>query len=36
MALRIVTFERVGTHQRGEIVCSCRCGAMMPRRPATP
>ena len=35
MALRIVTFEHVGTNQRGEIVCSCRRGAMMLRRPAT-
>ena len=32
----IVTFEHVGTNQRGEIVCSCRRGAMMLRRPATP
>lgn len=31
----IVTFEHVGTNQRGEVVCSCRRGAMMMRRPAT-
>ena len=30
----IVTFEHVGTNQRGEVVCSCRRGAMMMRRPA--
>ena len=29
----IVTFEHVGTNQRGEIVCSCLRGAMMMRRP---
>ena len=27
----IVTFEHTGTNQRGEIVCSCRRGAMMMR-----
>lgn len=32
----IVTFEHVGTNQRGEIVCSCLRGAMMMRRPPTP
>ena len=32
----IVTFEHVGTNQRGEIVCSCLRGAMMMRRPSTP
>ena len=32
----IVTFEHVGKNQRGEIVCSCRRGAMMLRRLATP
>ncbi len=31
----IVTFEHIGTNQRGEVVCSCRRGAMMMRRPAT-
>ncbi len=30
----IVTFEHIGTNQRGEIVCSCIRGAMMLRRPA--
>ena len=30
----IVTFEHVGTNQRGEVVCSCRRGAMMMKRPA--
>lgn len=30
----IVTFEHIGTNQRGEIVCSCTRGAMMLRRPA--
>ena len=30
----IVTFEHVGTNQRGQIVCSCQRGAMMMRRPA--
>ena len=30
----IVTFEHIGTNQRGEIVCSCRRGAMMMRRGA--
>lgn len=30
----IVTFEHEGVNQRGEIVCSCRRGAMMMRRPA--
>ena len=30
----IVTFEHVGTNQRGEVVCSCRRGAMMTRRGA--
>ncbi len=30
----IVTFEHIGTNQRGEIVCSCQRGAMMMRRPA--
>lgn len=29
----IVTFEHVGTNQRGEVVCSCRRGAMMMRQP---
>ncbi len=29
----IVTFEHVGTNQRGEVVCSCLRGAMMLRRP---
>ena len=29
----IVTFEHKGTNQRGEVVCSCRRGAMMMRRP---
>ena len=29
----IVTFEHVGTNQRGEIVCSCLRGAMMMLRP---
>ena len=29
----IVTFEHVGTNQRGEIVCSCLRGAMMMRKP---
>ena len=29
----IITFEHIGTNQRGEIVCSCRRGAMMMRRP---
>ena len=29
----IVTFEHVGTNQRGEVVCSCIRGAMMMRRP---
>ncbi len=29
----IVTFEHVGTNQRGEVVCSCRRGAMMIRQP---
>ncbi len=29
----IVTFEHNGTNQRGEVVCSCRRGAMMMRRP---
>ena len=29
----IVTFEHVGTNQRGEVVCSCLRGAMMTRRP---
>ena len=29
----IVTFEHVGTNQRGEIVCACQRGAMMLRRP---
>ena len=29
----IVTFEHVGTNQRGEVVCSCLRGAMMMRRP---
>ena len=29
----IVTFEHVGTNQRYEVVCSCRRGAMMMRRP---
>ena len=28
----IVTFEHTGTNQRGEIVCSCRRGAMMMRK----
>ena len=32
----IVTFEHVGTNQRGEIVCSCLRGAMMMRRRPTP
>ena len=30
----IVTFEHIGTNQRGEIVCTCIRGAMMLRRPA--
>ncbi len=30
----IVTFEHVGTNQRGEVVCSCLRGAMMMRKPA--
>ena len=30
----IVTFEHVGTNQRGQIVCSCQRGAMMMRRHA--
>ena len=30
----IVTFEHVGTNQRGQIVCSCQRGAMMMRRRA--
>ena len=30
----IVTFEHRGINQRGEIVCSCRRGAMMMRQPA--
>ncbi|MDE0052663.1 MAG: MaoC family dehydratase [Gammaproteobacteria bacterium] len=29
----IVTFEHVGTNQRGEVVCSCLRGAMMMRQP---
>ena len=29
----IVTFEHVGTNQRGEVVCSCQRGAMMMRQP---
>ena len=29
----IVTFEHRATNQRGEVVCSCRRGAMMMRRP---
>ena len=29
----IVTFEHVGTNQRGQIVCACQRGAMMLRRP---
>mgnify|MGYP001244858435 FL=1 len=28
----IITFEHTGTNQRGEIVCSCRRGAMMMRK----
>ena len=28
----IVTFEHVGTNQRGEVVCSCLRGAMMMRK----
>ncbi len=28
----IVTFDHTGTNQRGEIVCSCRRGAMMMRK----
>ena len=32
----IVTFEHVGTNQRGEVVCSCLRGAMMMRRPPMP
>ena len=32
----IVTFEHVGTNQRGEIVCSCLRGAMMAMRPEVP
>ncbi|MDE0422719.1 MAG: MaoC family dehydratase [Gammaproteobacteria bacterium] len=32
----IVTFEHVGTNQRGEVVCSCLRGAMMMRRGPTP
>jgi hypothetical protein len=28
----IVTFEHLGTNQRGEVVCSCVRGAMMMRR----
>ena len=30
----IVTFEHVGTNQRGEIVCSCTRGGMMMRSPS--
>lgn len=30
----IVTFEHIGTNQRGEVVCSCTRGAMMMRQPA--
>ena len=30
----IVTFEHVGTNQRGEVVCSCTRGGMMMRKPA--
>jgi acyl dehydratase len=30
----IVTFEHRGVNQRGEVVCICRRGAMMMRRPA--
>lgn len=29
----IVTFEHIGTNQRGEVVCSCLRGAMMMRQP---
>lgn len=29
----IVTFEHIGTNQRGEVVCSCVRGAMMMRSP---
>jgi acyl dehydratase len=29
----VVTFEHIGTNQRGEVVCSCTRGAMMLRRP---
>ena len=32
----VVTFEHVGTNQRGETVCSCLRGAMMMRRPPEP
>lgn len=31
----IVTFEHIGTNQRGEVVCRCRRLAMMLRRPET-
>lgn len=30
----IVTFEHIGTNQRGEVVCSCIRGAMMMTQPA--
>ncbi len=30
----IVTFEHIGTNQRGEVVCSCLRGGMMMRTPA--
>lgn len=30
----IITFEHQGLNQRGELVCACRRGAMMMRRPA--
>ena len=30
----IVTFEHIGTNQRGQIVCSCQRGAMMLRQPS--
>lgn len=30
----IVTFEHIGTNQRGEVVCSCLRGGMMMRKPA--
>jgi acyl dehydratase len=30
----VVTFEHTGANQRGEVVCVCRRGAMMMKRPA--